>query len=316
MRKTIGFAVLSLFTIVLFASSVVNMASIHPGYMLVFLVFMIFASAAALEEFKAFPSFKESFAFLSRPALAHGLATTSGALVTYFVSVYLGVGGVLASGSVGLLGALFFKPYAVGIFCGSFLGMTSPELLNLPIYFAASMFVGLLFVVVKDVFNGYGGKLGTTALSAAMIITLLSGTPFLESVAFDNFEQFLIVGFSVAGALVTFILNIHGNLGPVKASAIVGIISGVLFPLLYPQMGEVLAIVVFGASFVGMSSSEKMPQETMIGLAGVFFGLIFIASGPYFGGVGGKLGTIAFASVLSVIGIRLMLLRVFHHAGT
>jgi hypothetical protein len=40
----------------------------------------------------------------------------------------------------------------------------------------------------------------------------------------------------------------------------------------------------------------------MMSVAGLFIGVIFVYSAPVFGGVGGKLGTIAFGSIMAVYG--------------
>ena len=311
MRSYIGFGVLSFFTLVLYGVSLFNLYAINVGYMLLFFVFILFTFVTIIHEFRQTRhQHSNKYPLVSKAALFVFVTTTLGALLAFGFNAYLGLGGVLASGIVGLIGAYFFKPYAVGIFCGSFLGMTSPELFYGLTYIVAALLVGLLFVLAQDVWNGYGGKLGTIALSGAMIVSIVSGTDFLETEPFTNLEAFLIVVFSIIGALLTYILNVRYALGPVKASALVGVVFGLLLPLLMRDLGQGMAVVVFGASFVGMSNQKTMPEESMIILAGLLFGLIYLASAPYFGGAGGKLGTIAFSSVLSVYGLR-RVLRLF-----
>jgi hypothetical protein len=66
--------------------------------------------------------------------------------------------------------------------------------------------------------------------------------------------------------------------------------------------GSAHAVAVFCASFVGMASRERMPKLWMVLLAGAIAGVVFQFSAILFGGIGGKLGTIALTSVLTVWG--------------
>jgi len=266
-----------------------------------------------LIELRKTPTYEETYPLFSKASGYDFTATFVGAILTYYLSINLGIGAVLASSIVGMVAVIFAKGYAVPAFCGSFVGMSSPELLGPVAFMFSSIAVSVIFVFVKDVFNGYGGKLGTTALSAALIISFVSGATFLEAAIYDNLEMFLIVLFSIIGALFTYIVSIRFKEGPVMASGLIGLMAGAFLPFFLGETGEMLAVVTFGASFVGMSASKKMPEETLMIFSGLVFGLIFIVSAPYFGGAGGKLGTTAFASVLSVYGLRHFLThRVFH----
>ena len=310
MRKFIGFAILVFFTLVLFISSLINLWHIHYAFFLAFLLIVVFAGYRIFAHYQEVLDISKSYGFTSKPALYDFLATFFGAVITFVLSVYLGLGAVLASGIIGMLAALFLKPYAVPIFCGSFLGMSSPELLEPLVFILAALIAGGIFVLSKDVFNGFGGKLGTISLSSVLVTSFILSQTYLEAPIFDDFEMVLIVFFAMIGALLTFILNIRFQQGPVLASGFVGLIFGALLPVFFPEIGVTLAIVAFGASFVGMSNTKRMHEESLIIFAGLLFGLIYIFSAPYFGGAGGKLGTIAFASVLSVSGLRMGLRKI------
>ena len=91
--------------------------------------------------------------------------------------------------------------------------------------------------------------------------------------------------------------------GAVIASALVGLLAGLSLPvLLGPEEGKVIALMVFAASFAGMSSRERIRSSLHIALAGALAGLLFIYTMPYAGGAGGKMGTIAFGAVIAVAG--------------
>jgi hypothetical protein len=86
------------------------------------------------------------------------------------------------------------------------------------------------------------------------------------------------------------------------ASGIVGVVAGLILPVLFPEIGGTLAVMAICASFVGMSSAKHFPNALPLAVAGLFLGLIFIYSMPFLGGAGGKLGTMAFGSGLAVRG--------------
>jgi membrane associated rhomboid family serine protease len=84
----------------------------------------------------------------------------------------------------------------------------------------------------------------------------------------------------------------------------VGILAAILLPSLYgADPGKMLAVVVFCASFVGMSAKARLSSELQIALAGIICGVLYIYTSPWLGGAGGKLGTLAFGSSISIWGL-------------
>lgn len=60
------------------------------------------------------------------------------------------------------------------IFCGSFVGMTSPVFFTGSLeLLLASIIAAILYIYVKNHFIGFGGKLGSIAFVAVLIIILL-----------------------------------------------------------------------------------------------------------------------------------------------
>jgi len=101
-----------------------------------------------------------------------------GAIITFYLARITGA--VLASGMVGftafLLGKLnkrlLFAQFP--IFCGSFVGMTSPVFFTGSLeLLLASIIAAILYIYVKNHFIGFGGKLGSIAFVAVLIIILL-----------------------------------------------------------------------------------------------------------------------------------------------
>jgi hypothetical protein len=231
------------------------------------------------------------------------LAVAAGAPATRLLAIDAGLGVVLAAALVGLLVDVVVSTYSAEVYCGAFVGMASPTLFpSLVTVTAAGVVAGLVFVAASGVFDGYGGKLGTTAFvgcsAVALPLAASGGTGTL--VTAWTAAAFAVVG--AAGAVATFVLGVRGGRGPVAASALVGLAGGCL-PLLGVPAGERLAAVVFCASFAGMSSPRRLATARALAAAGACCGLLVAASGGVFVGAGGKLGTIAFASCLLVSGV-------------
>ncbi len=248
----------------------------------------------------------------SKTQQLNALGAFMGAWSTYLLNVYIGLGAVLASCFIGIIAALYFKKVQVPVYCGAFLGMSSMVLLPLQAFAVASILVAIVFLLTKDVFNGYGGKLGTIAFSAALITAWLFSYSAPGIQINTMLEALLVIIFAMIGAGLTFAMNHRLNAGPVLSSAVVGFFLGAIL-LFFPHVfGEVLALVVVGASYVGMCGANRFSDERGIIVAGLFFGLIYIFSAPYLGGAGGKLGTTAFISGLSVKGLFTLSVQLQH----
>jgi hypothetical protein len=238
---------------------------------------------------------------LDRLAAARmGLAVFTGAMTTYILAYSAGLGPVVAAALVGALAALVAPSAAAATFCGAFVGMVSRDCLySLSHVALAAALAAALFVMAAPVFNGFGGKLGTIAFSGCVLAAWLTGNPLLQAPLPDGRTAWLIVLFSMAAAVATFSLGVRLKLGPVLASSLVGLAGGLLLPRVWPQSGPLLAVVVFCASFAGMSSPERLRDERHLLLAGLLVGLIYVFATPIMGGAGGKLGTIAFGATLA-----------------
>ena len=232
------------------------------------------------------------------------LAVVGGSLATYFLSKTIGLSAVLASSLVGLLAAILLNSYAVPIFCGSFVGMASPIAYDSYMcILIAGVCAGALFALAKGIFDGFGGKLGTIAFLGCLGTSFIRGIP-LQSTPVPAMEiAVLIVLYSLLGAVLAYSMSTRLGKGPVLASACVGLCAAILLPPLYgAELGKTLAVVVFCASFVGMSAKTRLLSELQIAVAGIICGVLFVYTSPWLGGAGGKLGTLAFGSSISTWG--------------
>jgi hypothetical protein len=126
----------------------------------------------------------------------------------------------------------------------------------------------------------------------------------LTSAAVPNWDVGIyIVIYSIVGAVLSQIINLRLKKGAVLGSAIVGLIGAILLPTVHAEISAVLATIVICASFAGMSTYGRVPNEGYMAIAGFFIGVVFIFAQPYLGGGGGKLGTIAFGSVIAIRGM-------------
>lgn len=231
------------------------------------------------------------------------LAVLLGGILAFFLTHDLGLGAVVAASLVGILAYLVIPKYGVPAYCGAFVGMTSNLLLfNYPEVALAGFIAGIVFILTRDVFNGFGGKLGTIALIGTAVTGMSLGRPFLLTPIADWTTNSFIIIIAALATPMTFYLNIHRKQGPVMASATIGLIGGLILPNLFPQYGTTLAVVAICASFAGMTGNQRCSTFWHIFITGLFTGIVFLYSAPILGGAGGKSGTIAFGAILSSCG--------------
>ncbi len=99
---------------------------------------------------------------------------------------------------------------------------------------------------------------------------------------------------STGGTLATFLLANHLNLGPLVASAVVGLLGTTVFK-------EHNQLVWYLGAFVGMSSALRFPSLGLLITAGLLGGVLWEVLNETWNGVGGRLGTVAATAVLVVL---------------
>ena len=301
-----GYLSLAALTVVVYGGGFLVSLDHHPVVMTVMGLWLAGLAVEGVREWRSVFGNDDADVpgFDARKDTLAALALLLGALVTFWASVDLGLGPVVASALTGIAAAAFAKPYAVPAFCGSFVGMSSAEVYGYSGVALAAAAAGVVFVLGKHAFNGVGGKLGTIAWAGCVAAALLMGEPLLTGrvPGWDVGAPLII--YCAAGAWLTFILSVRFALGPVMASGLVGLAGGLLLPVLHgAQTGTTLAVGVFCASFAGMSAVKRFGNASWMLPAGVVSALAFMLSAPFMGGVGGKLGTIAFGAVIGLRGL-------------
>ena len=231
------------------------------------------------------------------------VAVVIGGILTFFLSEEMGLGPVIATSLAAIVAPMIVPAFGVPFYCGTFVGMTSSTLLfNNYEVALASVIAGVAYILTSKVFNGFGGKLGTIALIGTAATGIGLGRQFLTAPISDWQANGLIILIAMIASPLTFYLNCTKNNGPVMASAVVGLIGGLILPIVFPQYGNTLAVVAICASFAGMTNAKRCRTFWHIIIAGLFTGIVFVFSAPLLGGAGGKLGTIAFGAILSTYG--------------
>ena len=112
------------------------------------------------------------------PQLARSaLISLAGAVLTFVLSTQLNLGAVVASALVGLVGAQVLQGQdQVVLYLGAFVGMSStlrfPSLAPLIV---AGLLGGCLFELTDECWVGVGGRLGTIAATAVVIVLVITG---------------------------------------------------------------------------------------------------------------------------------------------
>ena len=122
-----------------------------------------------------------------------------------------------------------------------------------------------------------------------------------------DLDFFILVLVGGTSSIITFLLQLKYQQGPVRSSALVGVFISV-FVLLFPNLLSVyltenLPLICFGASFIGMVSSKIMSDYLLIGISGIVFTIIYFNTSSYFNGFGGGLGSAACIALLVTLSI-------------
>jgi len=292
------FALLYAFIVVLYEPRHIILDSIY-GLLFIFLISGLYH--AFITEMKETKKIKLDY--------VDGLAAASGVVLTYSIAHYLGLNIVLASSMIGLMGYLLVRKYEVAIYCGSFAGMVSVALFDYGEVLILAFICAFIYMLTKPLFTGYGGKLGTVAFMSSLILHSIFHDQFL--VIESEFEfVFLMIG-SVLGVVVTFYLHNYFKISTILASALTSFVFALMLIYLLPTYSE-YCVVIFSASFIGMSSKDKLPNLFFVILSGVILGAIYYIFVLYFNGLGGKLGLMALISVMITTGLSKLFKKDFH----
>lgn len=216
-------------------------------------------------------------------------------LTVYLFHNYLDIHFFVMVPIIGLIGAFFLTKYENPIYLGAFIGMTS---VSIEYFIMIIILSALLYFFFDDAFSGFGGKLGSSAFFAGVIIAVFAKNEVV--VTYTSVEVYLIIITAVVAGLFTTVIQRYYNLSTVLSSSFVGLLGS--FFLVFPNFkyGLLITSVTLGASFIGMTVKEHLKLYYIVFVSLTFaFLYIYVP----FNGIGGKLGFTAFLSVLVVKGV-------------
>jgi hypothetical protein len=299
----IGFVILAVMALLVYGFAAYNAWTVQPVVGIVLTLGLIGILFTLFNESKGLAAAKTDALFSNKNILSF-VAVVVGALVSHWINIDLKQGLVVGSAVVGVVAGFLLPDYAAAAYTGSFVGMAGIKLIpTYPHLAIAAAIAGIVYVLALAVFGGFGGKLGTIAASGCVTCGVALSTEFTHpAVPAWNVGALLIIT-SVVAAVVTYYLNNNLKLGPVKASALVGLAAGILLPILIKGTGTTLAVMAICASFGGMSNTKRMPSWIPMAFVGLSAALVYMFASPFIGGTGGKLGTMAFGSTMAIRGL-------------
>ncbi|MFW6225140.1 MAG: hypothetical protein ACOC4B_02635, partial [Bacteroidota bacterium] len=145
-----------------------------------------------------------------------------------------------------------------------------------------------------------------TAFIPWIILTVLNNVQLItpQSLSLSIMAEVLI--FSAFSAFLTYVIAQRLKHDVVTASSLVSLLAGLILPAVFRTNGSYFAAVAMSASFAGMSSKKIIKNELQMLVVSLLLGIMFVCSYCQFGGAGGKLGTLAFASVIAYKGAEVL----------
>lgn len=117
----------------------------------------------------------------------------------------------------------------------------------------------------------------------------------------------------ILGATVTFYISDKLKQSAVRSSASFSLIVALFFhffpEILNAYLSKNIPLVFIGTSFIGMVSFKVRGSYFRLAVAGILFSTVYINKSDFFEGFGGALGTLAFISLLTTIGVSDFILR-------
>lgn len=305
--SVLSYIIYSLLVSILFVTSLISsFATGHIIISILKIIVIIFLFYEIIVEWRAF-LYKKRYELQKKKLKKRDffvfLSVFLGALSSYLLNNNFELGAVVASSLIGLIGGLLFPSFATAIYCGSFAGMVSSLLAsNTLSVITIGLIAGVMFVAGTETFKGFGGKLGATAYFATLLASLFFNTfsnTMTSSAVTVQYDVFIV--FTI-GSLGTYFINEKYKIGVVVASSLLGLTSGLILPNVFLN-GSSLSVALFCGTFIGMSTTSKLSTRVSVIIASIIGTIIYLYTAPYFAGLGGKLGLIAFGSSIATAGI-------------
>ncbi len=110
-------------------------------------------------------------------------------------------------------------------------------------------------------------------------------------------DHWTVIPITALGSILTYGLQEKLGLNPLFAAGIIGVIGS----LIEKNSKFNFALPLYCGVFVGMTNPSLQLPYFYIGLTGLFAGILYYFSKNFYVGIGGKLGTIAFVTVFTLV---------------
>lgn len=117
-------------------------------------------------------------------------------------------------------------------------------------------------------------------------------------------NELMLLPVAVLSGMATYIVSNYLKRGTVIGSAVVTLLSGILFPYFFPEMGTQMALVAACASYAGMISIENALNLLEMAIISLMAGILYLAASSAYVGIGGKLGAMAAISCFAWLGFK------------
>lgn len=117
-------------------------------------------------------------------------------------------------------------------------------------------------------------------------------------------EVIIVLIISILAGMATYLVANILKKGPVLASAVITLASGITLPYFFPIMGDTLVVAAACSSYAGMISVENALNLREMAIVSLLTGILFIAASSAYIGIGGKLGTISAISCFAWLGFK------------
>ena len=110
-------------------------------------------------------------------------------------------------------------------------------------------------------------------------------------------DKLIVIPSVLIGTIITYSIQYYIGINAILSASLVGLTAS----FLEKKSKYIIATPIYCGAFVGMTNSSINIPLLAIASIGLIAGSLFYLSKNFYGGIGGKLGTIAFSSVIASI---------------
>lgn len=133
-------------------------------------------------------------------------------------------------------------------------------------------------------------------LCIGILLILGIGQSKFYNIEFEA-DRLIVIPSVLAGTIITYSIQYYLGINAILSASIVGLIAS----FTEKKSKYILATPIYCGAFVGMTNPSINIPFFAISSIGLIAGCLFYLGKNFYGGIGGKLGTIAFSSVIASI---------------